>query len=77
MVCGDEVQVVRETLDDVELEHEDGWTVFFCGNEAILRIRDEHVQSLELLEDPQQGPSKRRDEHRRTPAGEPRSPRVT
>lgn len=49
MVYGDETQVVRETLKDVELEREDGWTVFFRGDDAILRIRDEHVQSLELV----------------------------
>jgi hypothetical protein len=53
MVYGDEAQVVRETLNDVELEREDGWTVFFRGNEAILRVRDEHVQSLELIEQPE------------------------
>jgi hypothetical protein len=49
MVYGDEAQVVRETLKDVEVEREDGWTVFFRGNDAILRVRDEHVQSLELV----------------------------
>ena len=52
MVYGDDVQVVTETLKDVELEREDGWTVFFRGNDAILRVRDEHVQSLELLPQP-------------------------
>lgn len=49
MVYGDEEQVVRETLKDVEVEREDGWTVFFRGNDAILRVRDEHVKSLELV----------------------------
>ena len=49
MVYGDEAQVVRETLKDVEVEREDGWTVFFRGDDAILRVRDEHVQSLELV----------------------------
>jgi len=53
MVYGDDVQVVQETLKDVELEREDGWTVFFRGNDAILRVRDEHVQSLELLTQPE------------------------
>jgi hypothetical protein len=52
MVYGDEAQVVRETLKDVEVEREDGWTVFFRGNEAILRVRDEHVKSLELVTQP-------------------------
>lgn len=50
MVYGDEEQVVRETYNDVELEHEDGWHVFFRGNNAILRIRDEHVQSIEQVD---------------------------
>jgi hypothetical protein len=63
MVYGDEVQVVRQTLKDVEPEREDDWTVFFRGNEAILRIRDEHVQSLELLAQPEQG-SRRTHRHR-------------
>ena len=51
MVYGDEEQVVQETYDDVEVVREDGWTVLFRGDDAILRVRDEHVQSLELLED--------------------------
>jgi hypothetical protein len=50
IVYGDEEQVMRETLDDVEIEREDGWTVVFRGTDAVLRIRDEHVQSLEQLE---------------------------
>ena len=52
MVYGDDQQVVRETFQDVELENEDGWTVVFRGREAILRVRDEHVQSLEVLDGP-------------------------
>jgi CBS domain-containing protein len=52
MVYGDDEQVVRETLDDVEVAREDGWTVVFRGQDAILRVRNEHVQSLELLEQP-------------------------
>lgn len=51
MVYGDEEQVVRETYHDVDLEREDGWTVLFRGNEAILRARDEHIQSIELLDE--------------------------
>jgi CBS domain-containing protein len=50
MVYGDDEQVVRETLDDVEVAQEDGWTVVFRGRDAILRVRNEHVQSLERLE---------------------------
>jgi hypothetical protein len=49
MVYGDTEQVVRETFDDVEVEREDGWTVLFRGKEAILRVQDEHVQSLERV----------------------------
>jgi hypothetical protein len=49
MVYGDDEQVVRETLEGVEIVREDGWTVVFRGNDAILRLRDEHVQSLEEI----------------------------
>ena len=49
MVYGDDEQVVRETFDDVRIEREDGWVVLFRGSDAILRVREEHVQSLELL----------------------------
>jgi len=49
MVYGDDEQVVRETFQDVQVDREDGWTVLFRGKNAILRVRDEHVQSLELL----------------------------
>jgi hypothetical protein len=51
MVYGDQDQVVRETYRDVEVEREDGWTVLFRGPEAILRVRDEHVQSLERIDE--------------------------
>jgi len=51
MVYGDDTQVVRETLTDVEVEKEDGWVTFFRGNDAILRVREEHVQSLELADE--------------------------
>jgi hypothetical protein len=54
MVYGDGEQVVRETYDDVVVEREDGWTVLFRGNRAILRVQDAHVQSLERVE-PQPG----------------------
>jgi hypothetical protein len=49
MVYGDDEQVVRETFDDVDVVREDGWTILFRGDEAILRVRDEHVQALEQL----------------------------
>ena len=50
MVYGDDDQVVRETYDDVDVVREDGWTVLFRGDDAILRVRDEHVQTLEQLD---------------------------
>lgn len=49
MVYGDDEQVVQETYHDVEVEREDGWTVLFRGRDAILRVQDVHVQSLERL----------------------------
>jgi len=49
MVYGDAEQVVRETYEDVDLQHEDGWIVLFRGPEAILRIREDHVQQLDLV----------------------------
>jgi hypothetical protein len=49
IVYGDETQVARETFDDVEVEREDGWVVLFRGADAILRIHEDHVQSLEEL----------------------------
>ncbi len=52
MVYGDAEQVVRETFDGVEVEREDGWTVLFRGTTAILRVQDEHVQSLERVDPP-------------------------
>lgn len=50
MVYGDESQVVRETYEDVEVQREDGWVTLFRGKEAILRVREEHVQSLEAVD---------------------------
>ena len=51
IVYGDDEQVVRETFNDVELQREDGWLVIFRGKVAILRAREEHMQSLETLDD--------------------------
>lgn len=51
IVYGDDEQVVCETFRDVVLEREDGWTVLFRGQEAILRLRDEHIQSLEPVDE--------------------------
>ena len=51
MVYGDNEQVVRETFEDIsEVEREDGWVVLFRGNEAILRVQEEHVQEMERLD---------------------------
>ena len=51
MVYGDDEQVVRETFDNItEVEREDGWVVLFRGPEAILRVQEAHVQSMELIE---------------------------
>ena len=49
MVYGDEQQVVSETFDDVEVEREDGWIVLFRGPDAILRVQEDHAQSLDLV----------------------------
>jgi len=51
MVYGDDEQVVRETFENIDdLQREDGWVVLFRGKEAILRLREEHIQSLEELD---------------------------
>jgi hypothetical protein len=51
MVYGDDEQVVRETFENIDdLEREDGWVVLFRGPEAILRVQEAHVQSLERLD---------------------------
>ena len=50
MIYGDEDTVAEETLEDIDsIEHEDGWVVLFRGDDAILRVQEEHVQSLELV----------------------------
>jgi hypothetical protein len=49
IVYGDDKQVIRETYTDVDVEREDGWVVLFRGTEAILRAREEHIQSLDLV----------------------------
>ena len=58
MVYGDGEQVARETFAGVTVEQEDGWTVLFRGRDAILRVRDEHVRSLERVD---QRPTRVRD----------------
>ena len=50
MVYGDDEQVVRETFERVEdVQREDGWVVLFREGEAILRVKQEHVRSLEEI----------------------------
>ena len=51
MVYGDDERTVQETFTDIdEVEREDGWVVLFRGTEAILRVQEAHVQSLEQLD---------------------------
>jgi hypothetical protein len=47
---GDDEQVVREVYDNVEIEREDGWLVVFRDRDAILRVQDAHVKSVEEIE---------------------------
>jgi hypothetical protein len=50
MVYGDDEQEVRETFENIDdVQREDGWVVLFRGKDAILRVREEHVHSLEEL----------------------------
>ena len=44
---GDDENLVRQTLHGVVLEREDGWLVVFRGKDVILRLREEHVRSVE------------------------------
>jgi hypothetical protein len=50
MVYGDAEKVVTETFNDVEVQREDGWVVLFRGPDVILRVQEEHVQSLDVVE---------------------------
>ncbi|MFY9586792.1 MAG: hypothetical protein WAT66_04980 [Actinomycetota bacterium] len=47
LVYGDDKNLVRQTLHGVVLEREDGWLVVFRGKDVILRLREEHVRSVE------------------------------
>jgi len=51
IVYGDDEEVVRETYEDVEIEREDGWLVIFQRGDAILRVLEAHVQSIEEVSD--------------------------
>ncbi len=51
MVYGEDGQVVEETFPDIDtVEREDGWVVLFRGSDAILRVQETHVQSLERVD---------------------------
>ena len=53
MVYGDVAGAqVEETFEGVEVEREDGWVVLFRGPEAILRLQEQHVRSLETIAAP-------------------------
>jgi hypothetical protein len=51
LVYGDDDNRVTEEFRDVVLEREDGWIVFFRGDDAILRVQEANVQSLDLVTD--------------------------
>jgi hypothetical protein len=45
----DEFQFENE-IHASQVDREDGWTVFWNGNDVFLRVRDEHIVSLEHLD---------------------------
>jgi len=48
VVYGEDEQVVRETFENIDdLQREDGWVVLFRGTEAVLRVQEQRVHSLE------------------------------
>jgi hypothetical protein len=50
LVYGDDENVVEETLDHIDsVEREDGWVVLFRGSDAVLRIQEAHVRSMDLI----------------------------
>ena len=50
MVYGGDDHVIREVYEGVTVEREGGWTVLFRGTDAIPRVQDAHVRSLERLD---------------------------
>jgi hypothetical protein len=48
LVYGDDEVV--QTLENVVIEQEDGWVVFFRGLDVILRVHESHVCSLEIVD---------------------------
>jgi hypothetical protein len=56
MRYGDDEQVVRgTTYRDVNVDREDDWTTVFRGIDAILRVRDEQVQSVAVFDEAEPG----------------------
>jgi hypothetical protein len=52
MVYGDNDQVVEETLENIDdVQREDDWVVLFRGKDSVLRVREEHVQSFEQVQE--------------------------
>lgn len=50
IVYGDDEERVDETYHDItSVEQEDGWVVLFRGNDAILRVQEDHVKSMEQV----------------------------
>jgi hypothetical protein len=47
IVYGEGDDVKRENLEGVTVEREDGWLTIFRGKDSILRVREEHVRSIE------------------------------
>jgi hypothetical protein len=47
-IRSDEFQFESE-IHATQVDREDGWTVFWHGNDVFLRIRDAHIVSLEHL----------------------------
>ena len=44
----DEFQYEQE-IHATAVDKEDGWTIFWSGDDVFMRIRDEHIVSLEHL----------------------------
>jgi hypothetical protein len=47
-IRSDEFQFESE-IQATQVDREDGWTVFWYDNDVFLRVRDEHIVSLEHL----------------------------
>ena len=47
-VRSDEFQYENE-VHATQIDQEDGWTVFWADSDVFMRIRDEHIVSLEHL----------------------------